>query len=212
MFTFDGTRYRDTTTGRFVSRSRIQTISVAAVEARIEANIVPLAERVASGGMTPQQFKAAMREEIKRAYLLQYELAVGGKAQMTQADYGRLGAMLKKQYGTGKFLDGFIDDIRDGNKSAAYIRNRAALYIRSSRQAYHRADRQLQIANGKNEVRWQTTAAESCETCLAFEALGWQPIGPTWPYKYEGANSFPQSGLTDCRTNCRCKGLQYRKA
>ena len=91
------------------------------------------------GPLSPQDWRAAMREEIKREYINQYLLGIGGRSQMTQEDWGRIGGMLKEQYG---HLDKFYDQIVAGKLSEAQIAARSRMYSASAREAFERANGQ----------------------------------------------------------------------
>lgn len=87
-------------------------------------------------GYTVQQWTLDMRELIKNTYRAQYELAIGGRENMTQADYGRLGGILAEQY---RYLQGFAEDIAAGRMTLSQAMYRARMYINSSTQAFERA-------------------------------------------------------------------------
>jgi hypothetical protein len=88
------------------------------------------------GDLTIQEWQSEMRTLLKDTYRAMYELAVGGRENMTQADYGRLGGILAEQY---RYLDRFAADLAEGKLSLAQALYRARLYIASSTQAYERA-------------------------------------------------------------------------
>ena len=117
---------------------------------------------------------------------------------MTQADYGRLGNMLRNQYG---FLDRFAQEIAAGNISQAQIAARAKMYFASATQAFERAQaagRGIQLSqypgSGQTqcmsnckcslrfeekettwEVTWRLGVAEHCDDCVAL-ASSWNPL------------------------------------
>ncbi len=89
-----------------------------------------------TGKLDIQNWNLQMRELIKNTYRAQYELAIGGRENMTQADYGRLGGILQEQY---RYLQGFTEDIASGKLSLGQAQYRARMYINSSTQAFERA-------------------------------------------------------------------------
>lgn len=89
-----------------------------------------------TGKLDIQTWNLQMRELIKNTYRAQYELAIGGRGNMTQADYGRLGGILAEQY---RYLQGFTDDLASGKLSLSQAMYRARMYINSSTQAFERA-------------------------------------------------------------------------
>ena len=189
-------RYYDTDTGRFLSRSQALGYveeSIAATESAVDV----LAGYVYDGMLSPGDWRLLMREEIKREYLREYMLGRGGRAQMTQADWGSIGGMLKEQYG---YLDKFAEQV--GDMTEAAIRSRSKMYIRSAREAYERAKAQVAKQAGFDEEIWVLGVAEHCDDCWAFSQEGWQKLG----YYPE-----PGAGHTQCLTNCACH-KEYRKS
>jgi hypothetical protein len=162
-----------------------------------------LARLVANGQLSPADWRAAMRAELRDEYIRQYLVGRGGRAQMTASDWGRVGGMLRDQY---RYLDNFTEEIAAGRLSEAQIAARSGMYFNSSREAFERAQNIAHKAAGFGYVRWVVMPmAEHCEDCLAFQAQGWQPVDPP-PF---GA-AYPGSGHTACLTNCKCT-LEYSK-
>lgn len=95
-----------------------------------------ITQLLGTGEITVQQWTLEMRELIKDTYRAQYELAIGGRENMTQADYGRLGGILQEQY---RYLQGFASDLSEGKLGLSQAMYRARMYIDSSTQAYERA-------------------------------------------------------------------------
>lgn len=186
-------RYRDTTTGRWLSRDAV--IDMAGKSLAASANAADeLAALVSSGALTPADFGLLARTEIKNEYITQYLLGIGGREQMTPSDWGTIGRMLRDQY--HPYLDGFIQDIADGKLTEAQIQARFRMYIDSAHQAYEKAAQKTARKAGFTEERWILDAeAEHCDDCVAYAGQEWQPIG-TFP--------DPGDGSTTCLTNCRC--------
>ena len=89
-----------------------------------------------TGDVDIQEWVGEMRTLIKDTYRALYELAVGGRDNMTQSDYGRLGGILQEQY---RYLDGFAQDLADGKLTLGQAQYRARMYIESATQAFERA-------------------------------------------------------------------------
>ena len=89
-----------------------------------------------TGDITIQDWVLKMRELIKDTYRAEYELAIGGRENMTPADYGRLGGILQEQY---RYLQGFADDLAQGKLTLGQAQYRARMYIDSATQAFERA-------------------------------------------------------------------------
>lgn len=124
-------RYRDDS-GKFVSAEQVRQW----VRLSIESNrdfAGTIAEQVSTGGVNTTEARALIREELKREYIRQATAGRGGRSEMTQSDWGRVGAMLKNQY---QYLDGFMSDIDNMNLTEGQIRARLNMYFESSSQAY----------------------------------------------------------------------------
>lgn len=135
-YTFDSQsdRYRDTATGRYVTRST----ALEYVERSIGASsdvVTGFAHAVANGDVSAADWHSRMREEIKGEYIRQYLLGRGGLGSMTADDYGSIGGMIADQY---RYLDGFYEQVRSGELGEAQIAARAKMYIRSAREGYER--------------------------------------------------------------------------
>jgi len=143
--------------------------------------------------LAPQDWYLIMREEIKREYIREYMLGIGGQYSMTPADWGSIGGMLKEQYG---YLENFLNDIETMDLTEGQIMSRAAMYFNSAGEAYERAHGRVAEMWGAVEEAWNVNPAlENCDDCLNFEDEGWQSIG-YFP--------VPKQGETQCLTNCGC--------
>jgi hypothetical protein len=127
-------RYRNPRTGQFIGQTQMLALRDTYVAAQ-EQSAANLAQRVVQGDMPLESWHGMMRADVKDSFISQYVLGHGGRGSMTQADWGRVGAVLKAQY---RYLDGFAQAIADGQLSEAQIANRAAMYHGSSVAAYER--------------------------------------------------------------------------
>lgn len=194
-------RYREKATGRFVGQKKMTDLRndfIVRQKERLAAGSNTLTDQLAAGDITIQRWVLDQRQIIKETYVDQYVLGKGGRNNMTQVDWGRVGAEIKKQYG---FLQGFGQDIADGKMSVAGIKARSGLYIDSSTQMFelgrsasfgltlpeHPADgSQICKSNCKCEwvivefddrfeATWMLNPAEHCDTCLG-NAGRWDPL------------------------------------
>jgi hypothetical protein len=198
-------RYRDVATGRFVARSVVLSELDTLITAGKDAATL-LAQRAATGALTATDWQAQMQAQIKAAYIQQYTVGAGGRNAMTPADWGRVGQMLKEQYG---YLAKFTQEIAAGELTEGQIAMRSRMYLNSAREAFNRADAGAHQKAGYTAVLWKLGVAEHCPDCIAFNAMSWQASDP-WPYRKDGALCYPGNGRTVCLTNCQC-GLSYRK-
>jgi hypothetical protein len=173
---------------------RLRDQFAAAMESRGKAST----ERLAEGTRTLQQWEAEQRKALKTAYIDQYVMGRGGRGQMTQSDWGRLGSLLKSQY---QYLQGFAADLASGALTPAQATARASLYYASSTQAFEaghgaawgislpaypgdgstpckaRCACKWSIAETETatEASWLLGAAEHCEVCVG-RAAEWAPL------------------------------------
>lgn len=184
---------------RFLSRAQVMSWVDASLKASAQATST-LAQLAHDKMLAPRDWETAMRREIKDEYIRQYLLGRGGRSQMTQRDWGKVGSMLKEQYG---YLSGFAGDIAQGNLSEDQIRARSEMYVNSAREAYESANGVVAKAWGADEESWSVDpSVENCGDCLAYQAEGWKPLG-YFP--------LPGDGSTQCLTNCHCY-KEYRKS
>jgi len=197
VYTFDPARQTYKQGGRGITSRAVVTLRNDSVNASM-GGVDGLAARLSTGQMDIQAWTAQMRTAVKDAYTQQYLLGRGGKSQMTQADWGSLGNMLRDQY---KYLDNFAREIAAGKLSPAQIQMRARMYIDSAVEAFERgkaAGRELHLpaypGDGKTPCRvrckcawriketpeawycyWTLGHAEHCDGCLR-NAGQWNPL------------------------------------
>lgn len=191
-------RYRDMRSGRFVPQQAVSDALQSTIDSQAKT-VATLTTQFKTGGITLAQWRTGMAEAIKTTHLASSALANGGWAQMTQADYGRAGQIIRQQYA---YLDNFAADIASGKqKLDGTLERRAKMYTDAGRQTYESAQRAEARLRGYDEERNVRHASDSCSGCLEATAAGWQPIGVI---------SLP--GTRDCRSNCKCRLEQRRSA
>lgn len=188
-------RYRDLRTGRFVDWNRTVRPAVERASDALAREIRELGRRAGAGEITRLEFVDAMKDRLKIAHLLAYAAAKGGWAQMTPADFGRVGRELRRQY---NYLRNFAADLAQGKLTEGQAAYRASLYARAAYATYENARRRAMQDAGFTEERRRRTAKESCPDCIEYARRGWQPIG-----------TLPPIGQSQCIVNCRCY-FEYR--
>lgn len=181
-------RWRQTATGRFVSDASVTSELERHVSATFDA-LEGLTRRMYAQDITLTQWQASVASELKDAHLAQAMFARGGKANMGAAQFGRVGATLRDEYG---FLAAFADDIAAGRVSEAQALARIRQYGRATRQSYWN---EYRIAS-PGMVAWRLNPAEHCPDCLALAAGS--------PYRADQLPTVPGAGSTRCRGNCKC--------
>lgn len=184
-------RFRDPASGRFVSR--------ATVRGWIDQNILASQRRIHTASEdyrlarnSLDEWQTVMREEIKRTQIASEMLARGGRAQMTAADFGRVGQRVREQY---RFLRDFARQLRDGSiRTDGTFLNRAKMYAAAARVAFEESVGDL-LANLGYTVEWNVLhPAEHCGVCVSETARGQVPIGSLIPI-----------GQRTCRGNDKCE-------
>lgn len=189
-------RYRSLTTGRYVSRATVRRALDTAL-ARSQVDILRLGRDLQAGRLTLAEWQVATARQLKAAHLASAAAARGGWAQMTQADYGRVGHRLRDEYA---YLSRLAGQIADGTQALdGRLLTRLTLYAQGPRGTYHEQERAGMREAGYIEERNQLGGGESCDGCQAQTARGWVPIGSLTPV-----------GARDCLSNCKC-ALQYRR-
>lgn len=153
-------------TRRILSRPAQRELSELDLDAN-QDRVADLAHALAEDAITVGEWEAAMREEIKTAYIEQYLLGRGGLGQMTQADWGSIGGMLgSDQY---RFLNRFAAEIAAGELSEAQIIARARMYIASSKEAFERANARARGVPGEQLPAYPGDGSTICLTnCKCF--------------------------------------------
>lgn len=184
-------RYLDAR-GRYVPASTVRGWLDTALETaggRIEA----LTASLRAGTLDLISWEVAMRREVKNVALYSAAAAKGGWAQMSDADYGRVGQYVRGQYG---YLRGFAQDVQTGRQAMdGRLVSRAKLYGEAGRPLYHRMEIAEQKVRGMTERRNIRYKGDSCPGCEEAAAAGWVPIT---------GGGVAEIGERDCRTRCRC--------
>lgn len=196
-FAWDGgiARYRDLESGRLVGEQTIRNMGQAWLDRSVERNIRDITQRMIDGKKTLGDWQRDMARELKDAAIVEASLGRGGRNQMEQSDWGRVGARLREQY---RYLNQFAQDIKAGLLSDAEILRRAQMYAQAARTNYFDGLTSGKTAAGFGEEMRVLTPAEHCSGCIQYAGY-WAPIG-----------SLPPLGSQNCLSNCRCY-KRYRK-
>ena len=183
--------YRNTATGRFMGHTEMLALRDTFADAMMTKS-GELARRLSAGDIDLATWQKSMRTDLKTSYIDQYVLGRGGRSQMTQADWGRVGQQLKEQYG---YLGNFARDIANGNMSEAQIAARAQLYHNSSVQAF-----ELGHARSYGDLKLPAYPGDGSTACRVNCRCSWN-IQET----EEGWDCYWTLGATE-RTCSDCEG------
>lgn len=190
-------RYRDER-GRFLSFKAVEALVDSRID-RLEQSLRRFTTMLADGSITLEQWQGSVREAIKAAHIQAAIIGKGGRAGMTNADYGKVGQRLRQEYA---YLQGFVKALMEGQVSVPMALARIGLYARSVKGSFWEGGQLRQQEQGYGLMqRILDPLAQHCNDCLAYAARGIVPIG-----------SLPLPGQRcECRARCRCSVRYYRQ-
>lgn len=193
-YLFANGRYRNESTGRFVSRADINGLLESQIQSA-ESRLQGLATAFYEGKIAPAVFVEQVCTEERRLALQNSALAKGGFDRLGFADYGRAGQMLRGEY---QRIIGTAADVQAGTVTLPQLLNRMTRYVGDARVLYFQTQRTIprQTAEGMSliEKRNLSPEAESCSDCINYYDQGWQ-LYATLPGPGEACK---------CQGNCRC--------
>ena len=128
-------RYRDPATGRFVSLKDAEILREIFMDKQ-KAKLAGYVTDYANDAITLQTYRDNVARTIKDTYIDMYAMGAGGRNNLTQADWGRIGAMVKEQY---QYLDNLFLQIERGEITHAQALARLNMYINSANEALWKA-------------------------------------------------------------------------
>lgn len=198
-------RYRDRATGRFVSWSAVQQSMYEFLD-RAEGEATAASQALRKGTITVAEYESRMMTLIKNSRLTEAALAKGGWQQMTQADFGRVGQDVRRQY---DFLAGRVQAILSGRQALdGTLDARSRQYVQTAKTLFHRVRAREERLRGRTRVRSVLDPlAESCHAdkrpgCIEEAARGWLPIERLFE---SGALRLSVPGERTCLGNDRCE-------
>jgi hypothetical protein len=189
--------YVDLDTGRFVSFSDLRDANEAVIDAA-RSEVAAISRQLQAGEISLDEWQVKMMADIKTINILSAAEANGGWYEMSQADWGAVGHIIRDQY---KYLDNFGTQIFNGEQplNGNFLR-RADLYAQAGRGTYEQMVRRWQqLDNAMEEERRVLGPADHCPGCLEQASRSWQPIG-----------SLDPIGDEECSQNCHCY-FEYRR-
>jgi hypothetical protein len=191
-FSRAASRYRDTSTGRFVARANVNALMETNVN-RAEERLGNIVQSLFDKEISPGMAQTLMRDELRRVSLQNAALGKGGIDRLDFRDYGRVGRQLRDTYARATAT---LRDVEDGKVSVAQALNRVRGYAGEARLNFFQAQREALAASGKLfEQRRRLNPAEHCRGCIRYASMGWQPVGIL---------PAPGDGSTPCGIYCRC--------
>lgn len=189
-------RYRDEA-GRVVSANRIRNLVERLVDAG-KRDLSKLATDYMSGDITLVTWERLSEELIRSFVSGAAAVGVGGWQRMEPNDWAVVGREVEKQM---RYFRDFTDKAARGSLSEAQAAAQAAQYASAAWAVHSGMERRVAAQAGYVEERrvLHPRRAATCEDCLEWAQMGWQPVG-----------TLPPIGASRCRANCRCH-MQYRR-
>lgn len=176
--------------GRFVSNAVIRD-QLDKVLDGITAETRQLGERLLDGTVTVDEWYRQMTGYIKSTHLIGAAMERGGWANMTYADFGRVGRIVRDERA---YLDNFKAQLEAGLFMDGRALVRMQLYIQAGRGTFYEfADQTAALNQFTMERRILDPAARHCACCVDEANKGPQPLGTLAPI-----------GGCSCGSNCRC--------
>jgi hypothetical protein len=187
-------RYRNLANGQYVTASEVRQAVDTVIDVQT-AKVRDLSQRLIDGQINLAEWQTQTVGLLKPLYVAVGMVAGGGVNNMSQADYGFLGSLIKKQY---TYLAKFAQDIASGKqKLDGSLLARAALYAQAARSIFETVLDHIAREAGAMQERSILGISDHCRECVQEAAKGWQPIGTLIPI-----------GERLCRANCRCSMIQ----
>lgn len=186
-------RYRDRTSGKFLSKSAIAQLTQLRI-AQVTQDLHSLGNLLLDGKITLRAWQEQFAVSLKILHTQQYLLGTGGQSHVQNEDYLVLARELKSQY---KYLRNFAVDLTRGVMSPAQFKVRAAMYAKAVKVSYFRGEKQAAVRSGLDGAYRVLGEAEHCVECLEYHAQGMVPIDRV---------ILPQT-FCSCMVNCKCSLL-----
>ena len=184
-------RYRNKATGRFMSPEIVR----AELDTFLQNSGEPvkgLSQSLRDGAINLEDCLTAMTRQIKNVHLNAIAESVGGFNNMTPADYGRAGQIIRQEYG---FLHSFAEDIASGKQRLdGTLDRRAKMYVDAGRKSFYKGLGAAVETGRVTHIRSKLNPADHCDECVALEDR-WYKIG---------SEAWVPPGFRECRTNCKC--------
>lgn len=186
-------RFRDSRTGRFVAPSVVNA-ALGSVIDTAAADMRMLSQQLQAGSVSLKVWQLGMEQGIKNMHLASAALAKGGWRQLTQADFGRIGAIVKREY---QYLRKLAADVAGGKqKLNGTFLQRAQEYMRAGKTTYNEVLKREHEKRQETYVRNVRHARDSCPGCIAQSELGW--VNTSDP-------RLVPPGRRTCRGYCKCE-------
>jgi hypothetical protein len=182
---------------RFVSRAKVEADAVS-LSNQAAVRLKGLVRLAAAGGINASEFETRFQRELKNTGLQAAAAGAGGKDNLSNSDYGKVGNVLSQSY---RRLNGFTQSLANGDLTLAQALARAEQYANQSIEPFYHSRKGSDARSGKTQARrWLGANFNHCADCISLSTNGaWLPIEEVTP------------NAVNCRCGSRCKcGYQVR--
>jgi hypothetical protein len=184
-------RYRYATTGTVVPLVRIWATVDRAV-APVRDAMARLTHAWLAGALPVEEWQRSMQRQIQLLHCAAIATACGGFGQMRDAHWAYVDGVVRGHY---RLLDRLATaGAADDRPADDALLARAVVHADAARASYENTRVWLAARAGATEERRVRHRDDTCPTCLAEAARGWQPIG-----------TAPLLTDSECLTGCRCR-------
>ncbi|KYC42103.1 hypothetical protein WA1_19070 [Scytonema hofmannii PCC 7110] len=187
-------RYRNKTTGRFISKEAVYTLTQKRIE-NVKQDLGQIAQLLLDNKITLRSWQEQTAEVLKILHTQEYLLGVGGQKALKKSDYLEIGRELKNQY---DYLRNFAVELTQGTITRAQFKARVDLYAEAAKVSFFRGEKVAAIRVGYTHAKRLLGIAEHCSQCPQYAARGIVLIDEV---------IFPTQAC-DCGTRCHCR-LQF---
>jgi hypothetical protein len=184
-------RYRDTATGRFVPQKVVRQELDTYLD-NTETAAKSIAQAIRNRELSLADAEIAMRRHIKNVHLNSISLERGGWENMTPADYGRAGQLIREQYGFARNM--FVQIEQGKQRLDGTLDTRMSMYTQAGRESFYESKHAHLDAAAVTHVRSIKHSRDSCWQCIALNEV-WFRIGDT---------AYRLPGQRACLTSCHC--------
>ena len=192
--------YRYKSTGNAVPPERVNGWIDKAADT-LKDNLARIAQQHREGKINLSEWVIQTGEELRNAHRAVTIIAMGGKQNMQQSDWGFVGAVIRREL---QYLNNFANTIENRPPNTeltqAFV-SRAASYGAALYETYEKAKRRRIIRELQAEFEENVLepGAEHCAGCLEATGQGIVPVG-----------TLAAVGDRDCGSKCRCR-IRYWK-
>lgn len=188
-------RYRDTSTGRYVSAREVRADLDRMVDNAGRGAARELTGALRDGRISLAEWQTGMARAVKNVNYAAVAAASGGVNNMTAVENGRAGHIIRGQY---QRLREFAKQIADGTQPLdGRAMRRADMYMDAARGAFHEQKRAGAAEAHPGQIimiRSHRHRGDSCRQCIDLDGR-WFRLGDP---------EYAPIGQRQCLTSCRC--------